>query len=204
ALIATLLFSTTVFSIPFVVFHGIGDKCKHKGVTRFTNLLSNWSDSEGFCLEIGNGALDSWTMPFDKQQTEIACEKVKGMSELKDGYNIIGLSQGNLVGRGVLELCDDSPPVRNFISLAGPHAGIASVPLCKTERWCVFVDLLLDLAVYSKYVQDHLAPAGYIKIPTDIDGYKKGCRFLPKINNEICRNATYKDRFSSLENLVLL
>ena len=34
----------------------------------------------------------------------------------------------------------------------------------------------------------------------------KGCRFLPKLNNEIPgeTNATYKERFSSLENLVLI
>jgi palmitoyl-protein thioesterase len=30
----------------------------------------------------------------------------------------------------VVEYCDDGPPVKNFISLAGPHAGTASVPLC--------------------------------------------------------------------------
>lgn len=39
-----------------------------------------------------------------------------------------------------------------------------------------------------------------------IDEYLKGCRFLPKLNNEKAeeRNSTYKKRFSSLENLVLI
>lgn len=70
--------------------------------------------------------------------------------------NLCLAEQGNLIGRGVVEFCDGAPPVRtylrsfltlllsqisphcsclclkvkNFISLAGPHAGIASVPLC--------------------------------------------------------------------------
>ncbi|XP_078149430.1 uncharacterized protein LOC144544746 isoform X2 [Carex rostrata] len=37
-----------------------------------------------------------------------------------------------------------------------------------------------------------------------IDEYLKGCRFLPKLNNEKAeeRNSTYKERFSSLENLL--
>ncbi|KAK6162640.1 hypothetical protein DH2020_002481 [Rehmannia glutinosa] len=136
------------------------------------------------------------------------------MSELSEGYNIIGLSQGNMVGRGVIELCDGGPPhkliyfysaqVRNLISLAGPHAGIAAVPLCGSALVCILVDFLIELAVYSDYVQEHLAPACYIKIPTDLDDYKKGCRFLPKLNNEIYKNSTYKERFSSLENLVLI
>lgn len=40
----------------------------------------------------------------------------------------------------------------------------------------------------------------------DISAYLEKCRFLPKLNNEIPghRNATYKERFSSLENLVLI
>ncbi|XP_048564515.1 uncharacterized protein LOC125544796 isoform X1 [Triticum urartu] len=40
----------------------------------------------------------------------------------------------------------------------------------------------------------------------DMDDYLKGCRFLPKLNNKILgeRNAPYKERLSSLENLVLI
>ncbi|KAL7158418.1 hypothetical protein ABFS83_02G142200 [Erythranthe nasuta] len=203
SLAALSLFPTTANSIPFVVFHGISDSCRNRGVMHFITVLSNWSGSEGYCIEIGNGVWDSWTMPF-MQQTAIACEKVKQMSELSDGYNIIGLSQGNLVGRGVVELCDGGPPVRNLISLAGPHAGIAAVPLCGSGLVCILVDFLIELAIYGNYVQEHLAPASYIKIPTDLDQYKKGCKFLPKINNEIHKNSTYKKRFSSLHNLVLI
>ncbi|XP_022859303.1 palmitoyl-protein thioesterase 1-like [Olea europaea var. sylvestris] len=51
---------------------------------------------------------------------------------------------------------------------------------------------------------EHLAPANYIKIPTDINEYNKGCRFLPKLNNELHRNSAYKERFASLQGLVLI
>ncbi|KAL2511520.1 alpha/beta-Hydrolases superfamily protein [Abeliophyllum distichum] len=195
--------SASTHALPFVVFHGISDQCSNEGVTQFTELLSKWSGSQGYCIEIGNGAWDSWFMPFLKQ-TAIACEKVKKMSELRGGYNIIGLSQGTMVGRGILEFCDGGPPVRNLISLAGPHAGIASIPFCGSTLVCILVDFLLELAVYSNFVQEHLAPANYIKIPTDIDDYRKGCKFLPKLNNEINRNSTYRERFTSLQNLVLI
>ncbi|GMN31083.1 hypothetical protein TIFTF001_003090 [Ficus carica] len=128
------------------------------------------------------------------------------MKELSEGYNIVGLSQGNLIGRGVLEFCDGGPPVKNFVSLAGPHAGTASVPLCGSGVFCMIADSLIKSEIYCDLIQDHLAPSGYLKLPNAIPDYLEHCKFLPKLNNEIPekRNTTYKERFSSLENLVLI
>ncbi|KAK7340472.1 hypothetical protein VNO77_21176 [Canavalia gladiata] len=192
-------------SLPFIVLHGVGDSCENGGIRSFIKHLSDWSGSPGHCIEIGNGSWDSWTKPLLKQ-TAIACEKVKKMSDLSQGYNIVGLSQGNLIGRGIIEFCDGAPPVNNFISLGGPHAGTASVPHCGSELVCTLIDTIIQLGVYSQLVQDVLAPSGYVKIPIDITGYIKGCRFLPKLNNEIVnmRNSTYRQRFASLQNLVLI
>ncbi|KAK7406297.1 hypothetical protein VNO78_07920 [Psophocarpus tetragonolobus] len=203
------IFTSFVFSashsIPFIVIHGIGDQCSNLGMKKFTQKLSSFSGSKGYCVEVGNGSWDSWFKPL-KEQTEIVCEKVKQMTELKDGYNIVGLSQGNLIGRGVVEFCEGGPPVKNFISLAGPHAGTASVPLCGSGILCIIADKLIKGEVYSDYIQEHLAPSGYLKLPNAIPDYLVNCRFLPMLNNEIPekRNSTYKERFSSLQNLVLI
>ncbi|XP_028783914.1 palmitoyl-protein thioesterase 1 isoform X5 [Neltuma alba] len=182
-----LTYTWTTLSIPFIVLPGLGDECKNQGVKHFTELLSNWSGSQGYCIKIGDGSWDSWTMPL-MEQTTIACEK------------------GNMIGRGLVEFCDGGPQVKNFISLAGPHAGTASLPFCGSEWLCVLLDDLVKLIIYSRFVQEHLGPSNYFKIPTDIFAYINGCKFLPKLNNEIMnmKNYTYKLRFASLENLVLI
>ncbi|EOA15167.1 hypothetical protein CARUB_v10028547mg [Capsella rubella] len=154
-------------SVPFIMLHGIAAQCADGTNDNFTHLLTNLSGSPGSCIEIGDGRHDSWFMPLTRQ-AEIACEK----------------EQGNLVARGLIEFCDGGPPVYNYISLAGPHAGISSVPKCL----------------------DRLAPSGYFKDPMDVAKYLESSKYLPKLSNEIPeqRNSTYKERFASLHNLVLV
>ncbi|EOA15671.1 hypothetical protein CARUB_v10006201mg [Capsella rubella] len=204
--VAAVLFSfvPVSISIPFILFHGIGDKCSG-GVSNFTQLLSNLSGSPGSCLEIGNGENDSWFMPLIKQ-TSLACEKVKQMEELSQGYNIVAESQGNLVARGLIEFCDNAPPVINYVSLGGPHAGIAAIPKCDAGPFCAIAEDLMKLAIYNDFVQEHIAPSGYVKIPGQMSNYLEHSKYLPKLNNERPeeRNSTFKERFASLHNLVLV
>ncbi|XP_047306566.1 palmitoyl-protein thioesterase 1-like [Impatiens glandulifera] len=199
--LALFLAFTSAYSLPFVVFHGVSHNCKTKSVQRLTNLLSNWSGSEGQCIETG----DSWLVPI-KQQTEIACEKVKNISELSKGYNIVGLSQGNIISRAVIEFCEGAPQVNNYISLAGPHAGIGAFPYCGSGQTCKILHYMIKLGIYTKYVQENFAPAGYVKDPNAINQYMKGSNFLPRLNNEYKdqKNDVYKQRFASLQNLVLI
>ncbi|XP_047320272.1 palmitoyl-protein thioesterase 1-like [Impatiens glandulifera] len=179
--------------------------CFHQDVTNLTNQLILHSGSPGHCIEVGDGVFSSWYMPMQKQ-VKFVCDKVKSMKELKNGYNIVGLSQGNLIARGVIQLCDGGPPVRNYVSLAGPHAGLAAPILCGPSTFCILADRIIKYNIYSKFVQDHSSLSGYLKLPNNIIGYLNGCKFLPMLNNEIPsqRNSTYKSRFTSLQNLVLI
>ncbi|KAL8142253.1 hypothetical protein V2J09_015285 [Rumex salicifolius] len=206
-LISIFIFSLIPSStaVPFILFYGLEQTCSTPKVETLRENLSMISGTQGYCIEIDSDLWESWTIPL-MTQVDIACRKVKSMPALSEGYNIVALSQGNLVGRGVVEFCDDAPPVKKFIGLAGPHAGIADMPYCGSSAICKFVDNLLQLEVYSSLVQDNVAPSNFMKIPNDLTSYLEGCKFLPLLNNEIAmqRNPIYKQRFSSLEKLVLV
>ncbi|KAL9228827.1 hypothetical protein vseg_004365 [Gypsophila vaccaria] len=201
-----IIFSLTnaALSLPFVVFHGIGETCAD--VEEFIQILEKDSGNKGQCIVLGETVQDSAFIPIMDQVTK-ACQKVKELDELKNGYNLIGLSQGGLVSRGMVEFCDDAPPVKNFISIGSPQAGIGGAPNCSSNAICAILDDLLNLLpVYSAYIQSFAAPSNYMKIPTKINAYLRGCKFLPYANNEKpdSRNDTYKERFASLQNLVLV
>ncbi|KAG5539949.1 hypothetical protein RHGRI_020246 [Rhododendron griersonianum] len=191
ALLIAVTFIPISSSLPFIMLHGVRvlrSELKVSGLlamkfvdVRLWRLVATADDRavELSKEEIGDGSWDSWFMPL-RDQAEEVCDKVVNLH----GHIGIFSYPGNVIGRGVVEFCDGGPPVKNFVSLGGPHAGTASVPLCGA----------------------HLAPSGYLKLPNNIPAYLEKCRFLPKLNNELPdeRNATYKERFTSLQNLVLI
>ncbi|AEE83895.1 alpha/beta-Hydrolases superfamily protein [Arabidopsis thaliana] len=208
ALLVTLslfFFSIPVsLSVPFVLFHGFGGECSNDKVSNLTQFLINHSGYPGTCVEIGDGVKDSLFMPL-RQQASIACEKIKQMPELSEGYNIVAESQGNLVARGLIEFCDNAPPVINYVSLGGPHAGVAAIPEGCDSAFCILMKAFFAV-IYSDFAQDHTAPSGYVKKPMEIKNYLEHSKYLPKLNNERPgeKNSTFKDRFTSLQNLVLI
>ncbi|EOA18184.1 hypothetical protein CARUB_v10006663mg, partial [Capsella rubella] len=105
----------------------------------------------------------------------------------------------------LIEFCDNAPPVFNYVSVGGPHASVSAIPDWCTSLFCLILKAVFS-QVYTDLAQDHIAPSGYVKIPTDIKNYLENSKYLPKLNNErpLEKNSTYKDRFTSLHHLVLI
>mgnify|MGYP005849249165 CR=1 FL=1 len=60
---------------------------------------------------------------YINEQVDIFARAVQADPNLKDGFNLIGHSQGGLITRAYIERYNN-PPVYNYISWAGPHFGV--------------------------------------------------------------------------------
>jgi palmitoyl-protein thioesterase len=135
--------------------------------------------------------------------------QVRKDARLAGGFDAVGLSQGNLIIRGYVEMYND-PPVRRFISIHGPLAGTGSLPQCDPDSFaaplCRKATDLVGEAAYLPAVQRHIAQSNYLKDPTMLLKYKRYNAFLPVINNEVphARSREFKARFASLDRLVLV
>ncbi|EDQ85646.1 uncharacterized protein MONBRDRAFT_34173 [Monosiga brevicollis MX1] len=184
---------------PVVIMHGI------LGTAENLETVAEWIREQlpGIyvkSMEVGNGALDSVFMDMNKQ-VELFCENIYADEKLKDGFNLIGFSQGGLVSRGYLQRCNKYPVI-NFISWASPQGGQfggveALVP--------PVVSVIFGRAPYSPLMQSGLALAQYWRDPYALDLYRSNSSFLADLNNERPeKNETYKKHITSLKSMMLL
>ena len=161
------------------------------------------------------------------EQVYRVCEQLKADVRLKDGFNGIGLSQGGLLLRAYIQRCND-PPVKNFITLGSPHAGINDLPDCEESamrrisenvltflhlptkeivaRWtCRALQRAFKEYAHSALFQSYFLPAQYYigkTIPEANDEEKP--IFIQEINNEKePRNETFKNNLGSIQTFVM-
>jgi palmitoyl-protein thioesterase len=119
----------------------------------------------------------------------------------------MGLSQGSLLARYIVESCPIAGHVRNYLSIGGPNMGVTDVPECQSGAICEYVNYVARNLVYFKLIQNYLGPAGYFRDPTHMDSYLTDSVFLPYLNNESGDDATkaaVKARFSALNAAMLV
>jgi palmitoyl-protein thioesterase len=64
----------------------------------------------------------------------------------------MGLSQGGLIARYVVERCDLKGGVRNIVTFGAPHMGVAASPHCFSGMFCDMVNYVLKSMVYFQAV----------------------------------------------------
>jgi hypothetical protein len=140
--------------LPIVILHGMGDSCFNSGMESLTSAVAAQFNTYAVCIPGGPDAASDTLATFlidmnaniDNLNAAIAADP-----KLAGGFNAIGLSQGNLMIRGYMQRYN-APVVANHLSIHGPLAGVAGIPMCALpgNSFCQLIsDVLGDLAYNS-------------------------------------------------------
>jgi len=204
---AAALAAVSVSAIPTAIFHGMGDACIYPGMHHFSKEIASGTGDYAKCLEVGNGSITSLTDNF-MDQADKACQKLLADENFAvDEINVMGLSQGALLARYIVESCPIKGKVRNLSSIGGPNMGVIDIPHCFHGPFCKLVNGVAREFVYNSFIQNIVGPAGYFRDTFHYDRYVKGSVFLPHLNNEMDDDATKaarKEKFTALNGLQLM
>jgi len=194
----------TQSTLPVAVFHGIGDSCSFPGTTDFVDYLREKLNTEVRCIEQGNGFLTSWFTNFHKQ-SEMACESIKNNPLFQGEFSVLGISQGALIARYIIQKCDIKGKVKNFVSISGPHMGTAGIPRLRCGWFCNVINKMTAKFMYLGLIQNHFGPAGFFKDKYHMETYNEYSTFLADLNNEREeKSQEYKNRFVQLEKVLFV
>lgn len=197
---------------PIVLWHGMGDTCcVSLSLGGFKMFLEQQIPGVYVnSLRIGDSILEDFESGYfmsPNKQIPYVCNKLTNDPKLKNGFNLIGFSQGAQFLRGVVQRCGHAlPPIKNLISVGGQHQGVYGLPRCDVyyHKSCDYVRKMLNLAAYQKWMQESLVQATYWHDPLSEEVYRNNSEFLADINNERVINQTYINNLNKLEHLVLL
>ena len=187
----TLILLTCMSSKPVARWiHGLGSNCIIE-----SGLKRHFKGFDIECIGSGAGYISSF-----ESQYQSACSQLEQEKEtLKDGFTLIGFSQGGLLARAVLQRCSIGIYIRRLVTFGGPHSGVAIIPF--TSESSLMNKSVLRLCFY-KFIQNIVGPCGYIRSTRFYDSYKSAENFIADLNNEFQSNPTYVNRVQNLEAMV--
>lgn len=178
--------------------HGLNDSCPIKELEAlFPSSEFNYS-----CIVIPYtlfGNLD--------RQVKLVCDQFDRDPDLREGFTLVGFSQGGLVARGVLQYCEVGKYVTNLLLYAAPNSGVSKLPWFSPRNP---INWVVPYACLLPFMDSIFAPCGYstAKLPRFLRKiadffYVYRPTFLEKLNNEVDVDEESRTRIKNLENLML-
>jgi palmitoyl-protein thioesterase len=186
-------------STPVIVFGGMGSKCDDPA---YTNLMTKLKDGLNTHVE----CFETTIMDSINLQAENACKFLKGndnYNKVKE-FNVMGVSQGGLIARSVVEWCDlgEKTKPRNLLTVGTPNLGFSDMPdgVCemlhvpKENFLCTMNKELVKKVLLNDHMQSIVGPAGYYRDSEDLEKYRQKSKFLARLNNEIGSELSEKNK----------
>ncbi|OQR78176.1 palmitoyl-protein thioesterase 1-like, partial [Tropilaelaps mercedesae] len=205
---ATLLQKQAVSKLlPLIVWHGLNDHCSGSAGKIIAILTKFVKDLYVHCIRITDSGSDSDEKSASvwhntNTQLDRACEAVSRDEKLKNGFNALGISQGGLLLRALIQKCPPSE-VNNFVTLSSPHQGVYGIPNCEKifpAFMCKWLKQVLYPHGYQNWIQGIAAPIQYWHDPYSEQAFQRKSTFLAEYNNEKmrinkCPKEMYKENF---------
>ncbi|KAA1472797.1 alpha/beta-hydrolase [Dentipellis sp. KUC8613] len=201
---------------PLVLWHGMGDSHSSAGMVQFQDKIKEIHPGifvhSVYIEEASEADQRAGFYGNANDQIDLVAEQLKGIDELRDGFDALGFSQGGQFLRAYVERYN-SPPVHNLITFGSQHMGVSDLPLCQPYDFlCRVARDTAKRNVYGTWAQEHLIQAQYYRDPDQLQLYLTSNHFLTSINNELSpessslsqRNVTYAQNIASLNKLVLI
>lgn len=154
--------------LPVVLVHGIlstAEKIQH-----VADWITNNTGAKVYNMPIGDDTPKTSTSMHMSLQRDLLCLAIYNITELRAGFNMIGISQGGLLARGYVEHCNGYK-VHNLITWVSPHGGI-------------FIPALPMPNVYTPNIQYSSSISNYWRDPFRYTTYLKNSSYLAMLNNE--------------------
>lgn len=89
--------------VPTAMFHGFGDACANSGMKQIDQVIADGMGAPVHCIEVGtSGEVIGNFETIAKN----SCEQVAANPDFQGEFNVVGLSQGGLLARYIVEECD--------------------------------------------------------------------------------------------------
>eukprot|EP00605_Chrysophyceae_sp_TOSAG23-4_P000772 GSChrysophyteH1.ASY1.ANO1.861.1 assembled CDS len=203
-------------ALPLVFMHGMGDSCFNRGMANIAKESGQHLGVYSLCIPTGSNriedTLNGFILNMDAS-VEVVARAIKADAKLADGFNCIGLSQGNNLCRGYIQAfngVDGHPVAQTHISIHGPVVGVASLPSCeldgKTGDLCKKVSALLGDFAYIGRVQDFLFQADYFRQVQDTNStaYRKNSQMAAWNNEGLHENSSIRENFAKTKRFAMI
>lgn len=151
-------------ALPVVLFHGMGDSAQSDGMlaikARLEAELPGVYVKSVYAGAAPDDARASFFGRVNDQLAAICTEQLEPDVKLRDGYSLVGLSQGGTFARVLAQRC--RVPARAVVTLGAQHGGVASLPGCggaSAGALCGTVTKLASFGAYRDFVQQQLVQA---------------------------------------------
>jgi palmitoyl-protein thioesterase len=143
------------------------------------------------------------------ENVDVFAEKVRADTQLANGFNCVGLSQGNNICRGYIQRYND-PPANTHLSIHGPVAGVAALPSCYPDgeqgSICQDISDVLGKLAYNEKMQNLLFQANYFREINYLNTlpYKKFSQMGDWNNEDGTTDKTIKTNFAKTNKFAMI